>query len=149
MYLFDISIHILVVEDDEVDVQNIQRTFKKNKIANPLHFAPDGVDALNMLYGRGNMEKLIPTPKIILLDINMPRMNGIEFLKALRSDKDLKSILVFILTSSNDDRDKIEAYKLNVAGYILKPLQFADFTAAISVLNLYWTLLEFPKGSID
>ena len=74
-------------------------------------------------------------------------MNGIEFLKILRKDPVLKSILVFVLTSSNDDRDKIDAYKLNVAGYILKPLQFANFVETIAALNLYWALLEFPDGA--
>jgi len=144
MHQFDMSVHILLVEDDEIDIEDIQRTFKKNKIANPLHIANNRLDALNKLYGRNGEHKLNPQPKIILLDINMPKMCGIEFLKELRADPNLASLLVFILTSSDDDRDKIAAYKLNVAGYILKPLQFAAFSEAVAVLNFYWALLEFP-----
>ncbi len=146
MELFDLSVHILLVEDDEVDIQDIQRTFKKNKIANPLHIASNGVEALNKLYGRNGEKKLDPSPKMLLLDINMPKMNGLELLETLRADPAFHSMLVFVLTSSNDDRDKVAAYKLNVAGYILKPMQFSEFTKAVSVLNLYWTLLEFPKN---
>ncbi len=146
MHLLDISVHILLVEDDEVDIQDIKRTFEKNKIANPLHTATNGIDALNKLYGRNGEKKLKPTPKIILLDINMPKMNGIEFLKVIRDDPALRSTLVFVLTSSDEERDKIDAYKLNVAGYILKPLQFINFVEVIAALNLYWALLEFPKG---
>ncbi len=141
----DISVHILLVDDDEVDRQDIQRIFVKNKVGNPLHTATNGLEALNKLLGQNGETKLSPAPKIILLDINMPKMNGIEFLKAIRNDPELKSLMVFVLTSSNDERDKIEAYKLNIAGYILKPLQFSDFAQSVSVLNLYWTLLEFPK----
>ena len=145
MNSLDASIQFLLIEDDQVDAQDIQRTFKKNKIANPLHLALNGLEALNMLRGENDVKKLEPMPTIILLDINMPKMNGIEFLKELRSDPKLKSLLVFVLTSSNDERDKIDAYKLNVAGYILKPLKFAEFAQSVSVLNLYWALLEFPN----
>ncbi|MCP0912945.1 MULTISPECIES: response regulator [Legionella] len=137
------AVHILLVEDDEVDIQDIQRTFRKNKISNPLHIARNGVEALNMLLGLNGEQKLFPTPQIILLDINMPKMNGIEFLKKMRSNPDLNSLHVFILTSSNAERDKMAAYKLDIAGYIVKPLQFSDFTQAISFFNLYWTLLDF------
>lgn len=136
MQLLDSFIHILLVEDDEVDVEDIRRTFDKNKISNSLHLASNGLDALNKIYGRNGEKKLDPLPTIILLDINMPKMNGIEFLKTLREDLDLNTILVFVLTSSDHDRDKIAAYKLNVAGYLIKPMKFSDFTHAISVLNL-------------
>ena len=139
------SIHILLVEDDEVDVEDIRRVFKKNKIENPLHVAINGLDALDKLLGRNGENKLDPTPKIILLDINMPKMNGIEFLEILRKQPDLHAILVFVLTSSADEHDKVAAYNLNVAGYILKPLQLDNFIKAVAVLNLYWALLELPK----
>ena len=137
-------LNILLVEDDSVDVMNVQRAFKKNNITNPLHIAFNGVEALNMLRGINGKTKLNPQPRIILLDINMPKMNGLEFLKELRSDLDLKSITVFIMTTSNDDQDKIEAYKLNIAGYILKPLSFEKFVNAVSILNSYWKLCEQP-----
>ncbi len=137
------TINILLVEDDEVDVMNVQRAFKKNHINNELHVAGNGLEALAMLRGDG-VEAIIPKPKIILLDINMPRMNGIEFLTELRADPAFKSISVFVLTTSNDDKDRIAAYDLNVAGYILKPVELDSFIEAVATLNLYWTLTELP-----
>jgi CheY-like chemotaxis protein len=137
-------LNILLVEDDSVDVMNVQRAFVKNNINNPLHIAFNGVEALNMLRGSNGKPKLNPMPRIILLDINMPKMNGLEFLRALRNDDDLKSVSVFVMTTSNDDQDKIEAYNLNVAGYILKPLSFEKFVNAVAVLNSYWKLCEQP-----
>jgi CheY-like chemotaxis protein len=135
---------ILLVEDDSVDVMNVQRAFRKNNINNPLHIARNGIEALDMLRGTEGREKLNPVPKIILLDINMPKMSGIEFLKELRSDEQLRSISVFIMTTSNDDHDKFEAYKMNVAGYIVKPVSFEKFVQAVSVLSSYWKLCEQP-----
>jgi CheY-like chemotaxis protein len=137
-------ISILLVEDDEVDVMNVKRAFKKNNITNPLFVAGNGVEALEMLRGDGE-QQLVPRPRIILLDLNMPKMGGIEFLTAVRQDEDLKSITVFVMTTSNEDRDKVEAYKLNVAGYIVKPLSMESFISAVSILNNYWQLIEFPS----
>lgn len=139
----DKTVNILLVEDDEVDVMNVQRAFKKNNILNPLHVAGNGLEALAMLRGDG-VAQIIPAPKIILLDLNMPRMNGIEFLQELRSDEVLKSISVFVLTTSNDDRDKVAAYDLNVAGYILKPVELDNFIEAVKTMDIYWSLLELP-----
>lgn len=136
--------NILLVDDDQVDVMNVQRAFKKNSIQNPLHVANNGMEALDMLRGTEGREKIIPTPRLILLDINMPRMNGIEFLRELRKDPVLRSISVIIMTTSNDDKDKFEAYNLNVAGYIVKPVSFEKFVGAVSVLNTYWQLCEMP-----
>lgn len=135
-------INILLVEDDEVDIMNVQRAFKKNNINNPLHIARNGLEALDML--RGETGDPIPTPRIILLDINMPRMGGIEFLGELRKDNDLKSISVFVMTTSNEESDKVAAYDLNVAGYILKPLSFESFASAVAILSHYWQLIEQP-----
>lgn len=139
------SYNILLIEDDHVDVMNVQRAFKKNNIENPLHLANNGIEALDLLRGTEGREKIIPTPRIILLDINMPKMNGIEFLRELRADPVLRSITVFIMTTSNDDTDKIEAYNLNVAGYIVKPVSFEKFVNAVSVLKSYWRLCELPS----
>lgn len=136
--------NILLVDDDQVDVMNVQRAFKKNNIQNPLHVAGNGMEALDMLRGTEGREKIIPTPRLILLDINMPRMNGMEFLRELRKDPVLRSISVIIMTTSNDDKDKFEAYNLNVAGYIVKPVSFEKFVGAVSVLNTYWQLCEMP-----
>ena len=132
---------ILLVEDDEVDVMNVKRAFKKNNISNPLIVASNGIEALEVLR---SVSPDNPRPKIVLLDLNMPRMGGIEFLKEIRQDPELSSLSVFVMTTSNEDSDKIEAFNLNVAGYILKPLSMVRFISAVSTLNSYWTLCEFP-----
>ncbi|NHC36262.1 response regulator [Scytonema millei] len=141
----DKMIHILLVEDDEVDVMNVKRAFKKNNITNPLYTASDGIEALSILRGSESEPSPIPQERrLILLDLNMPRMNGIEFLRELRGDANLKQIPVVMLTTSNEDRDKVEAYNLNVAGYILKPVTFDNFIQVMATLNNYWTLSEMP-----
>ena len=138
----DKIVNILLVEDDEVDVMNVQRAFKKNNILNPLTVAYNGVEALDKLRGTNNTPKINPLPRIILLDINMPKMNGLEFLKELRADPALHHISVFIMTTSNDDKDRIEAYNYNVAGYVIKPITFENFVEAVSILNNFWQLCE-------
>jgi CheY-like chemotaxis protein len=139
----DKTINILLVEDDEVDVMNVKRAFQKNNLTNPLYHAGNGIDALSMLRGADGLLP-IPIPRIILLDLNMPRMGGIEFLHELRNDEILKNISVFVMTTSNEDKDKVDAYNLNVAGYILKPLSMENFVSAVSILKNYWTLCEYP-----
>ena len=136
----DRLLNILLVEDDDVDVMNVQRAFKKNNIANPLFIAGNGVEALAHLRG-GEVPR---ERRIILLDLNMPQMNGIEFLRELRADPDLKPTPVIVLTTSNDERDRIEAYNLNVAGYLLKPVTFSNFCEVMATLNKYWALVELP-----
>jgi CheY-like chemotaxis protein len=133
---------ILLVEDDEVDVMNVKRAFKKNNISNQLVIASNGLEALTLLRSE-TLE--YPRPKIVLLDLNMPKMGGIEFLKEIRQDPSLSSLSVFVMTTSNEDSDKIEAFNLNVAGYILKPLSMDRFISAVSTLNSYWTLCEYPQ----
>lgn len=130
-------VNILLVEDDEVDVMNVKRAFSKNDIKNELFVAGNGVEALEMLRGA-----IVPLPRIIILDINMPKMNGIEFLKELRVDENLKNIVVFVMTTSNEDSDKINAYNFNVAGYILKPLSFEKFITSVATLKDFWSLCE-------
>lgn len=137
-------VNILLIEDDEVDIMNVKRAFKKNNISNPLFVARDGLEGLDILKGENSREKM-PNPRVILLDINMPKMGGIEFLSELRKHPDLKAISVFVMTTSNEESDKIAAYDLNVAGYILKPLSFEGFTNAISILNHYWHLCEISQ----
>jgi len=136
-------INILLIEDDEVDIMNVQRAFRKNNITNPLHIARNGLEALELLKGE-NPNNKIPMPRIVLLDINMPKMGGIEFLNELRKLPELRSISVFVMTTSNEESDKIAAYDLNVAGYILKPLSFEGFSSAVAILNHYWHLCEIP-----
>ena len=136
----DRILNILLVEDDEVDVMNVKRAFERNKIANPLWVAGNGLEALELL--RAGTP---PGPRrLILLDLNMPMMNGIEFLRELRGDPELKLLPVVVLTTSDDERDKIEAYNLNVAGYLLKPVTFINFVEVMATLNKYWTLVEMP-----
>src|ERR1700685_2147108 len=95
-----VLVNIMLVEDDDIDIMSMKRSFKKNNIQNPLFIANDGVEALDMLRGTNGVEKIVPTPKIIITDINMPKMNGHEFLKELRADKELRAISVFVLTTS-------------------------------------------------
>lgn len=136
----DRMLNILLAEDDAVDVMNVRRAFEKNRILNPLYVAADGVQALEML--RSNA---VPGGRrLVLLDLNMPRMNGIEFLRELRADPALRATPVVVLTTSNDDRDRIEAYNLNVAGYLLKPVTFVSFVELMATLNKYWSLVELP-----
>ena len=142
--MLDKMMNILLVEDDEVDVMNVQRAFKKNNITNPLFFASNGLEALSILRGSNAKTTIPPVRRIILLDLNMPKMNGIEFLRVLRADEQLQSIPVIVLTTSNEDKDKVEAYKLNVAGYILKPVTFSNFVETVATMNKYWSLVEIP-----
>jgi CheY-like chemotaxis protein len=133
-------LNILLVEDDEVDVMNVRRAFRRNNIGNPLFVAGNGVEALEKLRnGEVPAER-----RLILLDLNMPRMNGIEFLAELRRDPALAATPVVVLTTSNNDRDKVQAYDLNVAGYLVKPVTFAEFAELMATLNKYWTLVEMP-----
>ena len=135
----DEAIQILLVEDDENDIMNVKRAFKKNEIENELLITNNGIEALELL--RNPSTKIIP--RIILLDINMPKMNGLEFLKELRADEKLKSLSVFVMTTSNEDSDKIDAYDYNVAGYILKPLSFDTFIETINRLSKVWSITQF------
>lgn len=128
----------LLIDDDEVDVMSVERAFKKNNISNPLYTATNGLEALALL--RGNeMSKLLPGQRIlILLDLNMPKMGGIEFLRELRADPELKALPAIVLTTSNEDKDRVEAYNLKVAGYIIKPVTSNKFMEVMVKLNEYW-----------
>ncbi|MBF2084998.1 response regulator [Thermoleptolyngbya sp. C42_A2020_037] len=138
-------INILLVEDDEADVMNVRRAFKKNNITNPLYVATNGIEALSMLRSEGGNPAIVPpTRRLILLDLNMPKMSGIEFLHELRTDPELRKTPVIVLTTSNQDKDRVEAYNLNVAGYILKPVTFTNFAETMATLNRYWMLCELP-----
>ena len=133
-------LNILLVEDDEVDVMNVKRAFDKNHITNPLFVAGNGLEALDKL----RSGEVPQGRRIVLLDLNMPKMNGIEFLRELRNDPALAATPVVVLTTSNNDRDKIDAYNLNVAGYLVKPVTFGEFSELMVTLNKYWTLVEMP-----
>ena len=134
------QLNILLVEDDEVDVMTVKRAFKTNHITNPLFVAADGIEALEKL----RSSEVPKGRRLVLLDLNMPRMNGIEFLQELRKDAELASTPVVVLTTSNDDQDKVKAYNMNVAGYLVKPVTFQNFCDVMVALNKYWSLVELP-----
>lgn len=137
------TVNLLLVDDDEVDVQGLKRAFAKSKIANPITVAHDGIEALEILRGENGRTKLAK-PHLILLDLNMPRMNGIEFLEAIRADDELKRAVVFMVTTSKAEEDKARAYGYNVAGYIVKQDPAATFMQAVSLMEHYWKIVEFP-----
>jgi CheY-like chemotaxis protein len=124
---------ILLVEDDELDVISLQRVLKKMALDIKLYTAFNGIEALELLRG----ENKISVPDLILLDLNMPRMNGIEFLEELRKDKCFKNIKVFIMTTSNDEQDRLRTEKYGVSGYIIKPLNFTDNTKKSSSMDYF------------
>lgn len=138
------EIRILLVEDDDIDTENVIRAFKKNKISNPVYTVENGEEALAFLRREGRFADPLtsPRPGIILLDINMPIMNGIEFLQIVKADDDLKSIPIVVLTTSSEENDRIQSFKLSVAGYIVKPVEFEDFIKVVETINVYWTLSE-------
>ncbi|MFK7887105.1 MAG: response regulator [Gammaproteobacteria bacterium] len=133
-------VKILLVEDDEIDVESVRRSFERNRIANTIYVAKDGVEGLEMLRGTGAQR--LDRPLIILLDINMPRMNGLEFLREVRADKELRDLVVFVLTTSSNENDIFEAYNLNVAGYMLKTEVGNGFAEAIRLIDHYWRVVE-------
>lgn len=139
------AVNVLLVEDNDVDREAVRRAFTRHRIGNPIHDAIDGVEALDMLRGTNGKAKL-PRPYLILLDVNMPRMSGIEFLRALRDDPELHDSIVFVLTTSKSDEDKMAAYGANVAGYILKGEVGTGFVGLVNLLNHYWTIVEFPAS---
>ena len=129
---------ILLVEDDRVDIMTVQRALKKIDISNPLYVARTGVEALGML--RGDEYPIIePTPSLILLDLNLPKMGGIEFLKELRADPVLANLHVIVLTSSNEPGDRTAAFEYEVDDYIVKPHSFDDFSNAMSIILADWS----------
>jgi|SRR3972149_7008311 len=132
---------ILLVEDDRVDIMTVKRTFKDLKITNQLVCLGDGNQALEYLRSEDNKK-----PCVILLDLNMPKMNGIEFLRTVKAEETLKKISVIVLTTSKKEQDVIESFNLGVAGYIVKPVDYKKFVEAIRTIGLYWTLNELPNG---
>ncbi len=137
------TVQVLLVEDNAVDREGVRRAFARHRIANPIVDAIDGVDALDVLRGTNGREK-IARPYLILLDINMPRMTGIELLQAIRADPTLRDSVVFVLTTSQADEDRMEAYDANVAGYVVKRDVGAHFVRLVELLQCYWRIVELP-----
>ncbi len=132
---------ILLVEDDRVDAMTVQRALKDIKVTNRLDITGDGEEALAFLRNPENER-----PCIILLDLNMPRMNGIEFLAVAKQDEVLRRIPVVVLTSSREEQDKVDSFDLGVAGYMIKPVGYQQFVEVVKTIDLYWTLSELPTG---
>lgn len=130
---------VLLIENDRVDAMMIKRALLELRVTNRLNLAVNGEEALEFLRNPEN-EK----PCIIILDLNMPRMNGIEFLKITKQDKTIKAIPVVVLTSSKEEQDKIDSFNLGVAGYMIKPIDYHQFVEIIQTIDLYWTISELP-----
>lgn len=142
------QITIVLVEDDDVDAMGIQRALSNLRLLNPLIRARDGHEALDLLLGttsETNPEGTkIQRPFILLLDLNMPRMNGLEFLAAIRGNEELKDSIVFVLTTSDSDEDRIKSYSYNIAGFIQKQQMEGQFLHVLELLQTYWRLVELP-----
>ncbi len=130
---------ILLVEDDKVDAMTVTRALKEINVTNRLDITNNGEEALAFLR---NLEH--EKPGIILLDLNMPKMNGIEFLQVAKNDTDLKKIPVVVLTTSKEEQDKVDSFNLGVAGYMIKPVDYLQFVEVVRTIDLYWTLSELP-----
>lgn len=134
------AINIILIEDDEIDVMNVRRAFTKGNITNPLYIANNGIEGLDLL-----RSSVVPEDRrLVLLDLNMPQMNGIEFLTELRADPKLRATPVVVLTTSDDERDRRAAFALNVAGYLLKPIGSENFVQLMAALDAYWSRVEWP-----
>ena len=141
----DKTVNILLVEDDYLDIMNVERELSKIDLTHPLHVARNGREALNMLRGSEGAAKISPAPSVILLDINMPKMNGLEFLAEVRREPEFSHIPVFIMTTSNEETDRMAAQRLNVTGYIVKPLTFDSFEKSHSSLDSFSLFLDLIK----
>jgi len=137
------AVTILLVEDDTVDIMAVKRSFRDLKIANPVIEARNGIEALDLLRG-SNGQKKVDHPVLVLLDLKMPRMGGLEFLEELRRDPDLHRTVVFVMTTSQAEEDRTKAYNYNVSGYVLKYRPGETFLEAIRMLEAYWRVVEFP-----
>jgi CheY-like chemotaxis protein len=134
------KLRVLLIEDDTIEVMKLKRAISKLEMPHELIEAKNGEDALHILRDNGTL------PDIILLDLNMPRINGLEFLKILKNEELLRFLPVIILTTSNNRKDMLECYKEGVAGYILKPLKYEDYVQKISITLNYWSTNELIKG---
>ena len=135
---------ILLVEDDQMDVMNVQRELRKNNIDVPLTIARNGREALNLLRGENGQHR-ISRPSVVMLDLNMPRMNGLELLEILRSDPDFVGLNVFIMTTSDLESDRLKAQQLAVSGYIIKPLSFDTFGEGGTTIDGFSLFLDLLK----
>jgi two-component system, response regulator len=146
-----ISLEILLVEDNLNDAELSLYALRKFKIANQIHHARDGAEALDYLFGSqtDNSQEPVQNPRLILLDLKLPKVDGLEVLRRLKANETTRTIPVVVLTSSREERDIIDSYNLGVNSYIVKPIDFAQFTEAVRDVGLYWLLLnQVPASTI-
>jgi two-component system, response regulator len=138
--------NILLVEDNPTDAELTMRALKKNNLANQVVWVKDGAEALEFIFatGRYSERNVDNFPKLILLDLRMPKVDGLEVLQKIKADERSRRIPVVVLTSSQEDRDIVESYKLGVNSYVSKPVEFDDFINAVSTLGFYWMLINNP-----
>ncbi|MFZ1059517.1 MAG: response regulator [Candidatus Rokuibacteriota bacterium] len=144
--MVEAQVEILLVEDNPNDVELTLHALSESHVTNPVHVVRDGAEALEFIFGTGayasrNMNN---TPKVILLDLKLPKVDGLEVLRRVKSDPRTAKIPVVVLTSSREERDIVESYQLGVNSYIVKPVDFEQFTAAVRQVGLYWVLLNQP-----
>jgi two-component system response regulator len=144
------EIEILLVEDNPTDAELTMRALKRKNLINRLHWVKDGAEALDFLFAKGeysdrNVEDL---PKLILLDLRMPKVDGLEVLHKIKEDERTRRIPVVVLTSSKEDRDIVESYKLGVNSYVSKPVEFDEFIDAVSTMGFYWILINKPPSEV-
>ena len=137
-----------MAEDDEHDIVATKRAWKKHHVANPLYMVNDGEECLDFLHRRGKYSEpdSAPRPGILLLDINMPKMDGLTVLKHIREDEKLRHLPVVILTTSKAEEDRIKSYDLGANAYVVKPVGFENFSEAVKTISLFWQLVELPEG---
>jgi CheY-like chemotaxis protein len=140
------EVEILLVEDNETDAELTIRALKRKNLTNKLVWVKDGAEALEFLFATGSYSDRSKEglPRLILLDLRMPKIDGLEVLQRIKADDKTRKIPVVVLTSSKEDKDIVESYKLGVNSYVSKPVEFDEFTQAISTLGLYWMLLNKP-----
>lgn len=139
---------VLLAEDDEHDITAIRRAWQKHHVANPLFIVNDGEACLDFLYRRGEYSdpKRAPRPGMLLLDIQMPKLDGLSVLKHIREDPDLRLLPVVMLTTSKAEEDRLKSYDLGANAYIVKPVGFENFSRAVRTINLFWQLVELPDA---
>ena len=143
------EVEVLLVEDNPSDAELTMRALKKRNLANRLFHAKDGAEALDFVFAKGPFEsrRVESGPKVVLLDLKLPKVDGLEVLRCIKSDERTKRIPVVVMTSSREDRDLETCYELGVNGYVVKPVEFEDFSRAVSELGFYWLLLnETPRN---
>lgn len=138
---------VLMAEDDEHDIVATKRAWRKHGIANPLYVVNDGEQCMDFLLRRGRYAKkgTAPRPGILLLDIKMPRMDGLTVLKHIREDRNLRRLPVMMLTTSKREEDRVQSYDLGANAFIVKPVGFENFSEAVRTINLFWQLVELPE----